>query len=170
MSSTPVLALPDFSSQFVLETDASGVGIGAVLMQQSHPIAFYSQKLSKTMQGKSTYVRELFAVQLAVAKWHQYLLRNHFLIRTDHRNLQNMLKQTIQTPKHQQFLSKLVGYSYSIEYKSGSLNAAADALSRVPEFTNNTQTIAGHDLSTTTDHNTNDTNICFQTWQHDHQN
>jgi hypothetical protein len=50
-----------------------------------------------------------------------------------------------------------VGYSYSIEYKSGSSNVAADALSRVPEFTNNTQTMAGHALSTTTDHNTNDT-------------
>ncbi|KAJ4757403.1 polyprotein [Rhynchospora pubera] len=133
MTSAPVLALPDFSSQFVLETDASGVGIGAVLMQHSHPIAFYSRKLSKTMQGKSTYVREIFAVQSAVAKWRQYLLGNHFIIRTDHRSLQNMLKQTIQTPEQQQFLSKLVGYSYSIEYKSGPSNAVADALSRVPE-------------------------------------
>ncbi|KAJ4749205.1 polyprotein [Rhynchospora pubera] len=84
-------------------------------------------------EGKSTYVRELFAVQSAVAKWRQYLLGNHFIIRTDHRSLQNMLKQTIQTPEQQQFLSKLVGYSYSIEYKSGPSNAVADALSRVPE-------------------------------------
>jgi RNase H-like domain found in reverse transcriptase len=156
MTSAPVLALLDFSSQFVLETNASGVGIGAILMQQSHPIAFYSRKLSKTMQGKSTYVRELFTVQSAVAKWCHYLLGNHFLIRTDHRSLQNMLKQTIQTPKQQQFLSKLVGYSYSIEYKSG-LRMSQQMLSRVPEFTNNTQTMAGHALSTTTDHNTNDT-------------
>lgn len=151
MTSAPVLALPNFSSQFVLETDASGVGIGAVLMQQSHPIAFFSRKLSKTMQGKSTYVRELFAVQSAVAKWRQYLLGNHFLIRTDHRSLQNMLKQTIQTPEQQQFLSKLVGYSYTIEYKSGSSNAAADALSRVPEFTSDTHPMASQFNSTSTD-------------------
>ncbi|KAJ1700964.1 hypothetical protein LUZ63_000743 [Rhynchospora breviuscula] len=156
MTSAPVLALPDFSSQFVLETDASGVGIGVVLMQHSHPIAFYSQKLSKTMQGKSTYVRELFAVQSAVAKWRQYLLGNNFIIRTDHRSLQNMLKQTIQTPEQQQFLSKLVGYSYSIEYKSGPSNDVADALSRVPECADS---MKGQAPSAILTHQTKDTTV-----------
>ncbi|KAJ0095754.1 hypothetical protein Patl1_15585 [Pistacia atlantica] len=74
MVDTPILALPNFSIPFVLENDALGVGIGVVLMQNHHPITFYSRKLSKTMQGKSTYIREMFAITSAMAKWCQYLL------------------------------------------------------------------------------------------------
>jgi Reverse transcriptase (RNA-dependent DNA polymerase)/RNase H-like domain found in reverse transcriptase/Integrase zinc binding domain/Retroviral aspartyl protease len=142
LMTAPVLALPDFSLPFILETDASGVGVGAVLMQQKHPVAFYSKKLSPLMQGKSTYIREMYAIQSAVLKWRQYLLGRSFVIRTDHRSLHHLLTQTIQTPEQQQFLSKLVGYDFSIEYKSGSSNAAADALSRVHETENITPTMA----------------------------
>ncbi|KAJ4780691.1 polyprotein [Rhynchospora pubera] len=134
--SAPVLALPNFSLPFILETDASGVGIGAVLMQDQHPVAFYSKKLSTLMQGKSTYIREMYAIQSAVSKWRQYLLGRPFVIRTDHRSLHHLLTQTIQTPEQQQFLSKLVGYDFSIVYKAGTSDAAADALSRVHETDN----------------------------------
>ncbi|KAJ0013666.1 hypothetical protein Pint_20106 [Pistacia integerrima] len=123
MIDTPILALLNFSIPFVLETDASSIGIGAVLMQNHHPITFYSRKLSKTMQGKSTYIREMFAITSIVAKWHQYL----FIIQTDHKSLHNLLTQTIQTPKQQQFLSKLLGFRYTIVYKPDASNALSQA-------------------------------------------
>jgi hypothetical protein len=65
-----------------------------------------------------------------------------FVIRTDHRSLLHLLTKTIQTPEQQQFLFKLVGFDFSIEYKSGSSNAAVDALSRVYELDNVTPTVA----------------------------
>ncbi|XP_061338025.1 uncharacterized protein LOC133284906 [Gastrolobium bilobum] len=68
MSTTPVLALPDFSLPFIVETDASAVGVGAVLHQLDHPIAFFSKKLGPRMRVASTYVRELYALTEAVKK------------------------------------------------------------------------------------------------------
>jgi len=69
----PVLALPDFSKQFVLETDASDAGFGAVLMQEGHPIAYLSKPLSGPNQGLSTYEKECMAILWAVDKWRCYL-------------------------------------------------------------------------------------------------
>ncbi|KAL0560862.1 hypothetical protein IC582_001276 [Cucumis melo] len=66
MSTIPVLALPDWSLPFMIETDASGSGLGAVLSQNGHPIAFFSQKLSTRAQSKSIYERELMVVVLSV--------------------------------------------------------------------------------------------------------
>jgi len=83
----PVLAIPDFSKPFVLETDASDLGIGAVLMQEGHPISYLSKSLSIQNQALSTYEKECMAILLAVDKWRSYLQAQEFIIRTDHRSL-----------------------------------------------------------------------------------
>ncbi|GJX63720.1 ty3-gypsy retrotransposon protein [Tanacetum coccineum] len=94
-SSTPVLVLPDFSKPFIVETDASGQGIGAILSQNGHRIPFLSKKLSYRMQQASTYVRELYAITEAVAKFRHYLFGHYFIIHTDHHSLRHISDQTI---------------------------------------------------------------------------
>lgn len=97
MSSTPVLILPDFSKQFVVECDAFGQGIGAVLMQDNKPIAFLSKALCGKNLGLSTYEKEMMAILYAIKKWHHYLVGFHFSIRTDHQSLKYFLEQKITT-------------------------------------------------------------------------
>lgn len=130
LSSSPVLALPDFNKPFVVETDASGSGIGAVLMQEHHPIAYISRMLSPRQQALSVYERELLAVVFAVQKWSSYLMHKHFIIKTDQKSLKFLLDQAITTPFQHMWIAKLLGYNYEIQYKQGKENVAADALSR----------------------------------------
>ena len=76
----PMLYLPDFTKDFMIETYASKTGIGGVLMQGGRPFAYFSKKLGPKMQLASTYVRELFALTEAMAKGRQYLLGRPFII------------------------------------------------------------------------------------------
>ncbi|KAH1088132.1 hypothetical protein GYH30_019263 [Glycine max] len=133
LSTALILALPDFTRPFTVETDASGVGMGAVLSQKGHLIAFFSKLFTSKLLGASAYVCELCAITIAVKKWRQYLLGHHFIIITDHRSLKELLTQVIQTPEQHMYLARLLGYDYEIQYRSGSHNQAADALSRLPE-------------------------------------
>jgi hypothetical protein len=120
--------------EFVVETDALNVGIGAVLMQSGHPISYFSKKLGPRLRASSTYIRELHSIAEAVHKWHQYLLGRFFVIRTDHCGIKELLlQQVVQTPDQQVYIRKLLGYQFRIEYKLGNTNKAADALSRVHE-------------------------------------
>lgn len=129
--SAPVLALPDFTKVFVVETDASCNGIGAVLMQEGHPLAFISKALVPKWQKLSVYEKELLAVVSAVRKWEQYLSDHHFVVHTDQKSLKWLPQQKISTPFQQFWLSKLMGFDYEIVYRSGRENTTTDALSRV---------------------------------------
>lgn len=88
---TPVLALPDFSKNFLIQTDASSLGVGAILSQNGHPIAYFSKQMSLRLQQASTYVREMYAITEAVKRWRQYLLGRPFQIQTDHQSLRSLL-------------------------------------------------------------------------------
>ncbi|PNY00079.1 hypothetical protein L195_g023353, partial [Trifolium pratense] len=131
ITTAPVLALPQFSLPFTIETDASGTGVGAVLSQGGHPIAFFSKKMVPRMQKQSAYTRELFAITEAIAKFRHYLLGHKFIIRTDQKSLRSLMDQSLQTPEQQAWLHKFIGYDFTVEYKPGKENIAADALSRV---------------------------------------
>lgn len=69
MTQTPVLALPNFTAQFTVETDACAEGIGVVLMQTSRPIAYLSKALGAKHRGLSIYEKEFLRLTMAVEKW-----------------------------------------------------------------------------------------------------
>jgi len=131
MTTTPTLAMPNFSEPFTIESDASSNGIGAVLSQQGQPIAFMSRALGPTKQSWSVYAKEMLAIIHAIQTWRPFLLGRKFYIQTDQRSLKYCLDQRIATPEQQKWVTKLLGYDYEITYKPGRDNNAADALSRV---------------------------------------
>jgi hypothetical protein len=130
MCTTPVLALPNFTKTFLLECDASGKGIGVVLMQEGRPLAFTSKQLSERNLGKSIYEKEMLDIMHVIDLWCSYLLGQRFQIKTDHQSLKYFLEQCISSPKQQKWGTKLFGYDYEIIYKKGKDNVVVDALSQ----------------------------------------
>lgn len=134
MSSCPVLSLPDFDQPFVLECDASSDGIGAVLMQNKHPIVYESRKLNKLEKLYSIYDKEMLAIMHALTKFRQNLVGSRFVVKTDHNSLRYFLGQKDLNDRQQKWISKIQAYDFEIEYVKGKNNVVADALSRRPEI------------------------------------
>ncbi|XP_026399137.1 uncharacterized protein LOC113294990 [Papaver somniferum] len=131
VATTPVLDLPDFSKPFEVATDACDVGVGAALMQDKRPIAFFSKGMGSRFLAMSTYEKEMMAIVLAVSRWRTYLLGNKFTIYTDHQSIKYFMEQRIHSVLQQKWLSKLLDYTYELKYRKGVDNLVVDALSRV---------------------------------------
>ena len=119
MMTTLVLTLLDFGKTFVIEADASGVEIGAILMQDGHPLAYTSKVLSPSHLKMTIYDKEMLAIVHAVTKWRPYLIERRFPIKTDHKSLKYFLEQNISSSEQQKWVTKLPGYYYEIIYKKG---------------------------------------------------
>lgn len=93
-----VLALPDFNSTFVVDSDVSSTRIGAILSQKGRTLAYFSKVLSTKHQALLVYEKEMLAILAAVKKWNAYLLGRHFQIKTNHHSLKFLLDQKTNTP------------------------------------------------------------------------
>lgn len=131
MMTLPVLAMPDFNLPFEVETDASGFGVEAVLVQAKRPIAFFSKTLCMRDRACPVYGRKLIAVVFAVQRWRPYLLGKKFTVKTDEKSLKFLLEQRVIQPQYQKWIAKLLGYSLEVVYNPGLENKAVDALSRM---------------------------------------
>jgi len=131
MTEAPVLTMPNFTKPFVLEADASGHVIGAVLMQEGRPIIFMSKTIGPKAIAISTYDKEALAIIEALKKWKHYFAASSLIIRTDQQALKHIQEQKLIEGIQHKLMIKLLGYKYTVEYKKGRENKAADALSRV---------------------------------------
>ena len=136
LTSAPILAYPTRDDKFVLDTDASGTAIGAVLSQiqngEEKVIAYASSSLNKSRRNYCTTYRELFAVVHFVKHFSHFLWGRPFLVRTDHSSLKWL--QNFKNPEGMvaRWITTLETYDFQIEHRKGSLHGNADGLSRIP--------------------------------------
>ena len=132
----PVLAHPDFSQPFILDTDASDVAIGAVLSQKldgrEYVVAYASRTLTKSERKYCITKRELLALVHFVKYFRHYLYGKTFTVRTDHSSLKWLMR--FKNPEGQlaRWLEVLSSYSMKIEHRPGRLHGNADGMSRIP--------------------------------------
>ncbi|GBG86271.1 hypothetical protein CBR_g41265 [Chara braunii] len=133
-----VLKLPNPGKPFIVTTDASQYGIGAVLAQQEglklRPVEYMSKKMSSQKLPKSTYEKELYAVYKALTHWRHYLLGRFFILKTDHQTLRWMRTQPVLSDALKRWIEVIEQYDFDPQYLKGEYNKVADALSRRPDF------------------------------------
>ncbi|WVZ52365.1 hypothetical protein U9M48_003434 [Paspalum notatum var. saurae] len=125
-----VLAQPDITKPFDVYCDASGSGLGCVLMQEGRVIAYASCQLRKHEVNYPDHDLELLAVVYALKKWRHYLLGNTCHIYTDHKSLKYIFTQPKINMRQRRWLELIKDYDLDIHYHPGKANVVADALSR----------------------------------------
>jgi hypothetical protein len=129
LTTGPVLQMPDFNQPFIVNCDASGAGFGAVLHQGDGPLAYFSRPFAARHLKLAAYEQELISLVQAVRHWRPYLWGRSFQVHTDHYSLKFLLDQRLSMVPQHQWISKLFGFDFTVEYRPGHLNTVADALS-----------------------------------------
>ena len=138
LTNPPVLALFDEDRPIRVETDASDIGMGAVLMQQDeqgewHPVEYWSKKLNQAQQNYHPAEKETCAILYALQHWRHLLFGQHFSVLTDNKASHFLnTKSTEQlSPREMRWIEKLAYFApFTVEYRPGSENTGADYLSR----------------------------------------
>ncbi|GFT13630.1 retrovirus-related Pol polyprotein from transposon 297 [Trichonephila clavipes] len=131
----PVLYAPNFEREFIVQTDASNAGMGAVLSQltkqgEEHPILYLSKKFSEVEKRYCMTKKECASIVFAIKRLHYYLDGNSFLVMTDHNPLVWLNRNVSSNPRLMRWALALQPYNFRIVHRSGKSHKNADSLSR----------------------------------------
>lgn len=137
LTSAPVLTYADYSKPFILNIDASSLGLGAVIYQNldgtERVVAYASRGLRPNERNYPAHKLEFLCLKWAVVdKFHEYLYGNQFLVRTDNNPLTYVFTSAKLDAQFHRWLAALSAYNFSVQYRSGKQNVDADMLSRLP--------------------------------------
>lgn len=136
LSEKVALSQPDFQKLFILETDASSTGLGAVLLQKNdkdeeEPILFMSMMLTETERRYPITQKEMLGALWSMEYCHYYLYGREFILRTDHKALEAFnTKGIVETNRIEEWMERIQKYSFKVEYRKGESIPHVDALSR----------------------------------------
>jgi hypothetical protein len=130
LTTSPVLAQPDSSKPFHVYCDASGTGLGCVLMQDNRVIAYASRALRPHEQNYPSHDLELAVVVHALKMWRHYLMGTHYNIFTDHKSLKYIFTQADLNMRQRRWLELIKDYDLEVHYHPGKANVVVDALSQ----------------------------------------
>ena len=129
-----MLHAPDFGKRFVLQTDASEVGLGAVLSQihdgREYPVTFVSRKLLPHEKNYATIEKECLAAKWAMGKLRYYLLGCEFALVTDHAPLKWMAHSKDTNARITRWFLHLQDFKFTVEHRAGKLHGNADAMKK----------------------------------------
>ncbi|XP_071939171.1 uncharacterized protein [Coffea arabica] len=138
----PVLLVPKKDGGWRMCTDCRAINaitvkyrhpiprIGAVLLQEGRPVAYFSEKLNGAALNYSTYDKELMALVRALQTWQHYLRPREFVLHTNHESLKHIKSQDKLSKRHARWITFIDSFTFVIKYKTGKTNVVADALSR----------------------------------------
>ena len=135
---TPILACANYKKPFQLQTDASDLGLGAVLCQkddegQQRLIAYAGRSLSHTEQNYPAHKLEFLVLKWAITdRFHKYLYGGQFDVYTDNNPLTYILTSARLDEMGQRWVASFANYNFRIFYKTGKSNVEADVLSQIP--------------------------------------
>jgi hypothetical protein len=130
LMSPPVLVMPDLQKGFDIYCDACGQGLGCVLMQEGHVIAYASHQLRKHELNYPTHDLELAVVVHTLKIWRHYIMGTKCQVYTDHNSLKYIFTQKDLNLRQRRWLELIKDYDLEIHYHPGKANLVADALSR----------------------------------------
>jgi len=137
LTTAPVLGMPDNEGQYILDTDASDVGLGAILSQvqnnEERVIAYASRTLQRPERNYETTKKELLAVVYGLKQFRQHLLGRPIIIRVDHAALTWLRRTAEPLPQLARWLTFIECFDYQVVHRSGKKHSNADTLSRRPE-------------------------------------